>query len=97
MRKKGPRGVIELIDCWISPSNEDDVTFTVQVVSGETYKFRGECDEQRQTGKVSLWFVFISAIDAKERQRWIDKLRACSGTNAADLVSPAVYDILSFS
>ncbi|CAF4747346.1 unnamed protein product, partial [Rotaria socialis] len=30
IRKKGPRGVIELTDCWILPSNEDDVTFTVQ-------------------------------------------------------------------
>jgi len=65
VRKKGPRGVIELTDCWISPSNEDDVTFTLQAASGESFKFR--------------------AFDAKERQKWIDRLRGCSGTNAADL------------
>ena len=41
VRKKGPRGVIELTDCWISPSNEDDVTFTVQTSAGETFRFRG--------------------------------------------------------
>ncbi|UJR25287.1 hypothetical protein I4U23_006639 [Adineta vaga] len=64
VRKKGPRGVIELTDCWISPSNEDDVTFTVQTGSGETFRFR--------------------AIDAKERQKWIDKLRTCSGSNGAE-------------
>jgi hypothetical protein len=65
VRKKGPRGVIELTDCWISPSNEDDVTFTVQTGGGDTFKFR--------------------ANDAKERQKWIDKLRVCSGSNAADV------------
>ncbi|CAF4461934.1 unnamed protein product, partial [Rotaria magnacalcarata] len=66
VRKKGPRGVIELTDCWILPSNEDDVTFTVQTAgSGEAFKLR--------------------AIDAKERQRWIDKLRTCSGSNAANI------------
>jgi len=65
VRKKGPRGVIELTDCWISPSNEDDVTFTVQTSGGETYKFR--------------------ASDAKGRQKWIDKLRTCSGSNAASV------------
>ncbi|CAF0760666.1 unnamed protein product [Adineta steineri] len=66
IRKKGPRGVIELTDCWISPSNEDDVTFTVQTGSGgDIFKFR--------------------ATDAKERQKWIDKLRTCSGSNAADV------------
>jgi hypothetical protein len=41
VRKKGPRGAIELIDCWISPSNEDDITFTVQTGGGDTYKLRG--------------------------------------------------------
>ncbi|CAF3014613.1 unnamed protein product [Rotaria sp. Silwood2] len=65
VRKKGPRGVIELTDCWISPSNEDDVTFAVQTGSGDAYKLR--------------------AFDAKERQKWIDKLRTCSGSNAANL------------
>ncbi|CAF4834268.1 unnamed protein product [Rotaria sp. Silwood1] len=65
VRKKGPRGVIELTDCWISPSNEDDVTFTLQTGSGDAFKLR--------------------AFDAKERQKWIDKLRACSGTNAANV------------
>jgi len=65
VRKKGPRGVIELTDCWISPSNEDDVTFTVQTSGGDTFKFR--------------------ASDAKERQKWIDKLRTCSGSNAASV------------
>ncbi|CAF1188185.1 unnamed protein product [Adineta ricciae] len=65
VRKKGPRGVIELTDCWISPSNEDDVTFTVQTGGGDTFRFR--------------------AIDAKERQKWIDKLRTCSGSNAAEV------------
>jgi len=65
VHKKGPRGVIELTDCWISPSNEDDVTFTVQTGSGDIFKFR--------------------AIDAKERQKWIDKLRTCSGSNAASV------------
>ncbi|CAF3424662.1 unnamed protein product [Rotaria sp. Silwood1] len=65
VRKKGPRGVIELTDCWISPSNEDDVTFTVQTGGGDAFKLR--------------------AFDAKERQKWIDKLRACSGTNAANV------------
>jgi len=65
VRKKGPRGVIELTDCWISPSNEDDVTFTVQTGGGDIFKFR--------------------ASDAKERQKWIDKLRTCSGSNAADV------------
>ncbi|CAM2697197.1 unnamed protein product [Rotaria socialis] len=64
VRKKGPRGVIELTDCWISPSNEDDVTFTVQTAS-DIYKFR--------------------ASDAKDRQKWIDKLRPCSGLNAAEI------------
>jgi uncharacterized protein (DUF39 family) len=64
VRKKGPRGVIELIDCWISPSNEDDITFSVQTGAGDTFKLR--------------------AMDAKARQKWIDKLRACSGTNAAN-------------
>ncbi|CAF4452899.1 unnamed protein product, partial [Rotaria magnacalcarata] len=28
----------------------------------------------------------LRAIDAKERQRWIDKLRTCSGSNAANIV-----------
>ncbi|CAF3730715.1 unnamed protein product [Adineta steineri] len=65
VRKKGPRGVIELIDCWVSPSNEDDVTFTVQTVSGESFKLR--------------------AMNARGRQKWIDKLRACSGSNAANV------------
>ena len=44
--------MIELTDCWISPSNEDDVTFTVHIVSGETFKFRGDFqadDEYRFT------------------------------------------------
>ncbi len=26
-------------------------------------------------------------MDAKARQKWIDKLRACSGTNAANAVN----------
>jgi hypothetical protein len=26
-------------------------------------------------------------MDAKERQKWIDKLRTCSGTNAANAVN----------
>ncbi|CAF0811687.1 unnamed protein product [Rotaria sp. Silwood1] len=65
VRKKGPRGVIDLTDCWISPSNEDDVTFTVQTTGGDSFKFR--------------------ASDAKDRQKWIDKLRACSGLKAADI------------
>ncbi|CAF3688320.1 unnamed protein product [Rotaria sordida] len=64
VRKKGPRGIIELTDCWIAPSNEDDVTFTLQTGSGDAFKLR--------------------AFDAKERQKWIDKLRACSGSNAAN-------------
>ncbi len=42
IRKKGPRGVIELIDCWISPSNEDDITFSVQTGAGDTFKLRGK-------------------------------------------------------
>ena len=42
VRKKGPRGVIELTDCWISPSNEDDVTFSVQTGAGDIYKLRGK-------------------------------------------------------
>jgi hypothetical protein len=29
----------------------------------------------------------ISASDAKERQKWIDKLRTCSGSNAASVVN----------
>jgi len=33
--------VIELTDSWISPSNEDDITFTVQTGGGETFKLRG--------------------------------------------------------
>ncbi len=33
--------MIELTDSWISPSNEDDITFTVQAGGGETYKLRG--------------------------------------------------------
>jgi len=33
--------VIELTDCWISPSNEDDVTFTLQTGGGESFKLRG--------------------------------------------------------
>jgi hypothetical protein len=65
VRKKGPRGVIELPDCWISPSNEDDITFTIQTGSGDIFKLR--------------------ANDAKERQKWIDKLRTCSGANAANI------------
>ncbi|CAF1125701.1 unnamed protein product [Rotaria sordida] len=65
VRKKGPRGVIDLTDCWISPSNEDDVTFTLQIGSGDSFKFR--------------------ASDAKDRQKWIDKLRVCSGLKAADI------------
>ncbi|CAF0743467.1 unnamed protein product [Didymodactylos carnosus] len=39
-RKKPPRGVIDLIDAWISPSIEDDITFIVHTSSGETYKLR---------------------------------------------------------
>ncbi|CAF1171676.1 unnamed protein product [Adineta ricciae] len=65
VRKKGPRGIIELTDCWVSPSNEDDVTFTVQTNGSEIFKFR--------------------AMDAKGRKKWIDKIRACSGSNAADV------------
>jgi hypothetical protein len=42
IRKKGPRGVIELTDCWISPSNEDDITFTVQTGGGDIFKLRGK-------------------------------------------------------
>jgi hypothetical protein len=41
VNKKGPRGVIEIADCWISPSNEDDVTFTMLIASGDTFRFRG--------------------------------------------------------
>jgi hypothetical protein len=32
------------------------------------------------------FYLYLSG-DAKERQKWIDKLRACSGSNAADVVS----------
>jgi hypothetical protein len=31
--------------------------------------------------------LFYLASDAKERQKWIDKLRTCSGSNAANVVS----------
>ena len=34
-----------------------------------------------------MFSLFILAIDAKERQKWIDKLRTCSGSNAAEVVS----------
>ncbi|CAF0772594.1 unnamed protein product [Didymodactylos carnosus] len=64
VRKKPPRGVIELTDAWVSPSTEDDITFTVQTSSGETFKLR--------------------ASDAKERQKWIDRLRSNTGANAAE-------------
>jgi len=48
VRKKGPRGVIELTDCWITPSNEDDVTFTVQTGGGEAFKLRASDAKVRQ-------------------------------------------------
>lgn len=41
VRKKGPRGIIELTDAWIAPSNEDDVTFSVQTNGGDAFKLRG--------------------------------------------------------
>lgn len=34
--------MIELTDCWVSPSNEDDITFTVQTGAGEIFKLRGK-------------------------------------------------------
>ena len=34
--------MIELTDCWICPSNEDDMTFTVQTGTGEIFRFRGK-------------------------------------------------------
>ncbi len=37
------------------------------------------------SGNISI--MFYVANDAKERQKWIDKLRVCSGANAADAVS----------
>jgi hypothetical protein len=83
VRKKGPRGVVELTDCWISPSNEDDITFTIQTGCGDIFKLRGI--NKILYLQINLFFLLL-ANDAKERQKWIDKLRACSGANAANIV-----------
>lgn len=37
--------MIELTDCWVCPSNEDDMTFTVQTGTGEVFRFRGKQQE----------------------------------------------------
>jgi hypothetical protein len=79
--------VLELIDGCILPSDEDDVTFSIQTSASEMFKLRGESDRlQVDNGLIRCSLGSVLAIDAKERQKWIDKLRSCSGLNAASAV-----------
>lgn len=41
-RPQKPRGMLPLAGAVISPSDEDSHTFTVNAISGEQYKLRGE-------------------------------------------------------
>lgn len=41
-RSQKPRGSLPLAGAVISPSDEDSHTFTVNAISGEQYKLRGE-------------------------------------------------------